>query len=281
MFTITDEGSVPSLADLVKHEIGQTATDDALGQLRRRLDDEDLPITPTMGVGDNLRGLVDRIFFRKLLREEPETTCTLPWFDCHVPPGGKTTMRTSTTAAGERSAELKIYGSGIGAGRKVTLAVTSGSEPRAKCATYGFDCRVRPRIYDVRGKQSVELEVIECLGESIVSHDVCPFCGVAPNSVDLFDFRFGQHLDLRSESVGRTDTFELTIEKSFSVSAKLKIPTLAPELTLGAKVSRSMSIEVEQQFPPKTLYRGYTRVGPAPLQTPMWAVEQSVQYAKA
>ena len=98
---------------------------------------------------------------------------------------------------------------------------------------------------------------------------------VAADAVDPFDFQFGQQLDLRGDEVTRKEKLQLTIDKSFSASAKLKIPTLAPELSLGAKVSRSMNLEVEQEFPPRVLYRAYTRLGPAPLQTPMWAVERS------
>jgi hypothetical protein len=269
-----DDGSLPSLAELVERDVGSSPSDDTIGTLRRTLDDEDLPITATMGFGDNLRALVDRILFRKFVRDEAEVVTTLPWFECHVPPGGKTTMRTSTTSATERSCELKVYGSGIGAGRKVSLVMTQASDPRVKCATYGIDCRVQPRVYDIRGQRSVELEVVECLGESIVSHDVCPFCGVASSAVDPFDFQLGQQLDLRGDEVTRKEKLQLTIDRSVSPSVKVKIPAFAPELTLGAKVSRSMSLEVEQEFPPRVLYRAYTRLAPAPLQTPMWAVER-------
>jgi hypothetical protein len=275
MFTVVDDGSLPSLADLVERDVGASPSDDAIGTLRRTLEEEDLPVTATMGFGDNLRALVDRILFRKFVRDEADVVCTLPWFECHVPPGGKTTMRSSATSVSERSCEIKVYGSGIGAGRKVSLVMSQASDPRVKCATYGIDCRVRPRVYDIRGRESVELEVVECLGESVVSHDACPFCGVATAAVDPFDFQFGQQLDLRGDEVTRKEKLQLTIDRSFSASAKLKIPTLTPELTLGAKVSRSMSLEVEQEFPPRVLYRAYTRLGPAPLQTPMWAVERS------
>jgi hypothetical protein len=275
MFTVVDDGSLPSFAELVARDVGTSPSDATLGTLRRTLDDEDLPVTATMGFGDNLRALVERILFRKFVRDEADVACTLPWFECHVPPGGKTTMRTSATSVTERSCEIKVYGSGIGAGRKVSLVMTQASEPRAKCATYGIDCRVRPRVFDIRGRESVELEVVECLGESIVSHDICPYCGVAASDVDPFDFQFGQQLDLRNDDVTRKEKLQLTLDKSFSASAKLKIPALAPELTLGAKVSRSMNLEVEQEFPPHVLYRPYTRLGPAPLQTPMWAIERS------
>lgn len=275
MFTVVDDGSLPSLAELVERDVGTSPSDEALGTLRHTLDDAELPVTATMGFGDNLRALVERILFRKFVRDEADVLCTLPWFECHVPPGGKTTMRSTATSVSERSCEFKLYGSGIGAGRKVSIALTEASDPRVKCATYGLDCRVRPRVYDIRGRESVELEVVECLGESIVSHDVCPYCGVAASDVDPFDFQFGQQLDLRTDDVTHKKKLQVTIDKSFSPSTKLKIPTLAPELTLGAKVSRSMSLEVEEEFPPRALYRPYTRLGPAPLQTPMWAIERS------
>ena len=47
MFTVVDDGSLPSLAELVERDVGASPSDAAIGTLRRTLDEEDLPVTAT------------------------------------------------------------------------------------------------------------------------------------------------------------------------------------------------------------------------------------------
>ena len=273
MFNVRDEGALPGLAMLVQAPADGKLDEELIAERARALAAADLPVAATMGVSD-LRALVERVLFRKLVRELPEEDCSMPWFECHVPPGGSTILKSSETSTSSNTLELKLFGSGVGAGRKVSITVSSAAAPRTTCATFLLDFRVKPRIYNVRGVESVELEVIECRGKSIVSHEHCPFCGVSPDTVDRFGFRFGEHLDLRKDKVSTKLKLQLAVEDSLSIDAGLKLAAFPVELKLGAKVARGSTFEVESEFPAGALYRAYARVGGGPVQTEMWAVER-------
>lgn len=268
MFTLQEDKALPGLANLVALQPGLTPNDEVVAEFGRRLQASDLPVAPTMGLTSGLRELVERILFRKLVREEAPTKAAVPWFECHVPPGGSATVRSSTTRSSDMSCELTVYGSGLGGGRKTTLSVSTASSPRKACAIYSLDYSVTSRIYDVRGRESIELEVVAFLGESIRTLDPCPFCGVSPDDIDEFEFRRGDYLDLRSDLVPTDRTFDLTVEGEFSASVSLNA---IPGLKLGAKVSRGMTLQVADTFLPGLMYYPYTRVPMTSLQTSMWA----------
>ena len=273
MFDVQDGGELPGLASIVDASADVALDEAFIAERVRAVASADLPIASTMGVAD-LRGMVERVLFRKLVRELPEEDCSVPWLECHVPPGGNTVLRSSEGQTGSGGLELKVFGSGLGAGRKVTISTSRAAAPRSTCATYRLDLRIKPRIYAVRNVESIEVEVLACRGESIVSLERCPFCGVAPADVDRFGYRFGEHLDLRKDSVATKVKLHLAVEDSMSMDAGVKLPTLPVELKLGAKLARSVSFEVESEFPPGLLYRAYTRSGSGPIQTAMWAIER-------
>jgi hypothetical protein len=208
------------------------------------------------------------------VREEPETQGSLPWFECHVPPGGTTTVTSTKSESSDVSGELRIYGSGIGAGRRVTFEVSASSPSRSTCATYALNCMVRARVFEVRGRESVEVSVTEVRGESVESLPNCPRCGIAVADVDPFDFELAQHIDLRHDTVPSSRSQSVTIEGS--LSATIGIPSLGPvAVNLGAKVSRTAKLDVLLELAPGRMYQPYRRLTAGPMQTPMWAVEPS------
>lgn len=275
MFEAHDEGALPGLADLLPASPEKQLNDQLINEYGRILAEANLPLAPTMSLGSDLRALINRVLFRKLVRELPEEDAKLPWFECHVPPRGTTTVAATTSSSASSRLELKLFGSGLGRGRKTSITVSSASEPRKKCATFALDLRVKPRIYEVRGAESIELEVVSTSGTSIVSHGKCQFCGVPASKVDPFGFQFREHLDLREDRVATTVKFQLAIEDSSSIDAGIEIKSLGVDLKLGASVLRGYSFKVESVFPPGKLYRAYSRLGRGPFQTSMWATERA------
>ena len=273
MFEIRDEGALPGLAEIVPSAEGQAVDEAMIAERVRAVASANLPIASTMGVSD-LRGMVERILFRKLVQDLPEEDCSMPWLECHVPPGGTTVLRSASSTVGSGQLELKLFGSGLGIGRKVSITCSTAAAPRSNCATYLLDLRVKPRVYSVRNAEFVELEVLACRGMSILSMHHCPFCGVAPAAVDRFSYRFGEHLDLRNDKVATKLKLQLSVDDSLSMDAGVKLASLPVELKVGAKVARSITFEVESEFPSGALYHSYARVGGGPVQTAMWAVER-------
>lgn len=274
MFTINDNGTLPSLADLIPHTPNKEITPAVLEDSAKIINSADLPLQSTMGVMDDLSGLIRRLWFRKLVRELPEETRSMPWFECHVPPGGKTSVQYQTTR--ERSAEvgIKVYGSGFGHGRSAIITVSSSSESRSSCATFSLDLRIKPRLYESMGQESLELEVLEILGESHETHKTCPYCGVKAESVDKFEFTFGPHIDLKNDTVKMKRTFSVQIDTATSFSVGISIPKIPVELNLEGSVTKGTVLNVESEFLPGFMYLPYHRASRTPIQTEMWAIRK-------
>jgi hypothetical protein len=272
MFEIRDEGALPSLAEVVGGNPQTKLDNQAVSEYSHKLTASGLPVATTMSATGDLRAMLERLFYRKFVRDLPNENCTLPWFECHVPPGGATVVRTADASTSTSSLKLNLFGSGVGRGRKLSVTISDASAPRTNCATYQFDLRVIPHLYEIRGRQSVELEIAELLGKSFVSIDNCPYCGLVPDKVDTSEFRFGEHLDLRKDKVTTTRKFRMEVEDSRSIEGGVKLSSLPVALKLSARVTNNYSLEVESQFPPGILYRAYTRSNAGPLQTEMWAI---------
>jgi hypothetical protein len=273
MFKGHDDGALPGLSDLVP-STGKKPTLAKIKEYTRSIQQADLPLEPTMGFGD-WSGFIERLFFRKLVRELSEQNCSLPWFQCHVPPAGTTSVESGVSVESDSSIGLKIFGSGLGRGRKVSISVSSKSEARLQCAEYRLDLRVKPRVFASHGTESIEVEVLEYMGDSAITYDRCPFCGRQVAAVDPMDYRFGPHIDLRRDKSASTRTFKFAIEDSSSIEVGFQAAAIPVELKLDAKVTKGTTLEVESVFPPGFRYLPCYRVTPGgPLHTAMWAIEK-------
>ena len=275
MFKISDEGPLPGLADLVTISEKDLGDDLAIAECTRQLAESDLPVGVTMSLIPDLRGFIERILFRRLVRELPTQVRRLPWFECHVPPGGATKIASSATTSRSGSIELKVFGAGLGRGRKTSITVSSASEPRTSCATFALDVQTTPRIFDVRGVESVEVEVTAVLGESVIDNQRCPYCGVARIDVDPFDFVLGEYLDFREDRVETTRGYKVEIEDNASIEMGLDIESVQTKCKLGAESVGHSVFEFESRFPAGLLYQPYRRLSGTTLQTPMWAIERA------
>ena len=161
MFQVRDEGPIEGLVDLIPEP--STGDDhlstDQLEAITERIDRAELPVRPTMGLRESWQALIDRIFARRLVRELPSETRSMPWLECHVPLGGTTIIRSKASVESSGEVGLKIFGSGLGRGRRAMIGVSTQSRPRRQCARYSLDLDVKPRLYDSRGVESVEVEI--------------------------------------------------------------------------------------------------------------------------
>lgn len=275
MFQVRDEGPVEGLADLIP----EPADDDdrlapeRVDEITERINRAELPLQATMGLPESWQNLIDRVFFRRLVRELPAETRAVPWLECHVPPGGTTTIRSRTSMESSGGLGLKLFGSGLGRGRRVAIGVSTQSHPRRQCARYLLDVEVKPRLFESRGIESVEIEVLACHGDSVRILNPCQRCGVDPGSVDPFDFDLGPHLDRRQDTVATIWLGSLEVAENLAMEAGFSVGGLDTQLTLSATVTRSTALEVESELPPGHLYQLYRALAThGPLQTPMWAV---------
>ena len=97
MFEVIDRGPLPGLAELLPKPQGAQLDEEKVAEYGRALNQSNLPLAQTMSLGGDLRALMDRVLFRTLVRELPEENAKLPWFECHVPPGGTTTVYSTTS----------------------------------------------------------------------------------------------------------------------------------------------------------------------------------------
>lgn len=273
MFKVEDQGAIRGLAETVAAEPGADLDETRMQKAADEIRSGELPLRATMGPWDDLTSLIKRVWFRKLVSEFPEEKFALPWFECHVPPGGATELATKATAEHENSIGLKLFGSGLGGGRSVKIEISSAAEPRKSCATYFLDLLIKPRIYESFGQKSVEIEVVKCLGETVESIKKCPYCGVDPAQVDKFDYLFGPHIDLRKDKVNSKRTLNLEISDSLTIDSGFELPDIPVELKLGASVVHAMTLEVAYDLVHGKMYKPYHRVAGTPLQTEMWAIE--------
>jgi hypothetical protein len=273
IFTVRDDGPLPGLSDIIPtgRELSETEVED----LVRKVSEADLPFQATLGLRETWASLVRSFSRRQLLRELPDDELSMPWLQIHVPPGGTTLVRLSTSESESSSLTLSVFGSGFGRGRAITVTLASASEPRSVCATYSLTLRVRPRIYDKGGIESVEVDVRELLGTSVEPLSPCPCCSVNNASVDLFDFKVEPYFDLRRDTVAITSTERIEAQEETTIDAGFSLPMLpAVALKLTAKVKRVVAFETESTLPPGHLYRPFRRrlLG-APLHSRMWAVD--------
>jgi hypothetical protein len=227
-----------------------------------------------MGLPEAWRSLVRPFSKRQLLRELPDEERSLPWFESHVPPGGTSLIRLSTTTSGDSSASLSVFGSGFGRRRAVTITVATTSEPRSVCASHCLNVRVRTRVYSRGGVESVEVTVLEFLGTSVEPLAPCPWCGPDGAKQDPFDYLVEPYIDLRHDSVASRISSLIELRDETTIDAGFSVATLPAALKLSAVIKRGITLEAESTLPPGHRYRKFRRLSlGSPLQSPMWSID--------
>ena len=238
-----------------------------VADIGRAIDEHAIPLEPTMGVRDMLSSLVGRIRRRTLRAElEPEVV-SLNWFECHVPPGGSTSIRWERRDGQSWDLGFRVFGSGLGEGRAVELRITESTEARTRCATSRLSVKTQTRLFEVDGRPSTEVTILETQGVAVAIQDPCPFCGRNRAAIDPFAYRVDPFLDLRGDDVPTTRAESLRIAKSTTLEAKFVPPGVDVSLGLKAGVTAEVSHAGRAHVPggsalPAVSAKGGDRTGP-------------------
>lgn len=272
---IIEQRAIPGLAEIVG-PIPEDPREEEVESIAHAIEEHSVPLRSTMGAGDwdSIRSLIARIRGREPIAEFEPTRQWLTWFECHVPPEGKTSVKLQRSAESTANLGFRIFGSGLGTGREVHVEIVDRSTARDRCATYRFEVVVQPRVFAHGDRRSTEVTVVEILGTAIESLEQCAYCGVDRSTLNPFAFRLEQYLDLRADDCPASRTFKVEVEQSHTVDAGFEVPGIPAKLSLQAGVVSSCTLEVENQFPPGVLYQPYRRKSGGPLQTAMWAIER-------
>lgn len=275
-FEVVDEGPLPGIEELVG-TMAEQLDEDGSNRLSESIEATGIPIEKTMGSWDRLSALLDRIRGRRLVRELPSVVVQVPWFHCHVPPGGTVGVIISSSQTAKSSMGLKIYGSSLGRGRQFGISMAEETEPRHNCASYYVAVDVLPKVYEYKGEESIDLEVLGKAGSRIESRDTCPYCGVAPDSMDPLEFivgmpNEGRFLDYRLDDVVKKKTIDLVWMEERSIEVGFSIPGIGVPFTLSTSTTSESKWTMVYTFAPGHLYQPYRRIDDPGYMPPMWAV---------
>ena len=272
-FEIVDEVDIPTLGDLLPRPASKEPTQQEILAAREALNAAGLAIPATMGIFEGMGALLQRLFFRKFLRALDEQTEELVWLECHVPPDANYTFCYEESSTAERSIELSVFGLDIGAGKTVTLARKHVAEPRSFCVAYFLKLIVRPMVYEVSGRESIELDVLGGTARGSKRIVDCPHCGITAGDIDRFDYQCGTALDRREDDVTTTETFTVELSRSLSLNAAVSVPGIEFPLSIGGSITEDTALELAYEFPPGRCYVPYWRSSDGAAQTPMWAID--------
>lgn len=268
---VLDQGNLPGIDDVLS-QLGSSTIDTALlSSAAKAIQEADIPLPATMGVWNNIKSLIENWRGRKLVREYPEMTVSLPWFECHVPHGGTTQIHIETTRSNESGLGFKIFGSGYSMGRSLKATVSEESEPRSLCANYLLDLRILPRVYSFRGKESIMIEILGVAGARTPSQENCPYCNVEPESLNPFEYVLDPYIDRRRDVVRATRKIKLDWSGNQTIEIGLQPPGIDLTFTLSAGISSADIWEVVYEFQPGYYYQPYRRLSEPRFQPPRWA----------
>lgn len=273
-FQVLSQREIPALTDLIPAPSSAGITRQEIETAREKLDELGVELPATMGAYDNVKSFLERIFFRKFIKYLDDVTTTVTWFDCHVPPGGKATFTYEESQEKEAGFEFNIFGSEVGHGRSIQLGRKQSSDARLQCFTHYFKVLIKPRVYDIRGKEDVALDIVEVIDTGTLVHDKCLFCGRPPAMIDRFDFRISPGIDRRNDNVITRESQTYELNRDFKISSGVKVPGVPFELKLSGGISDSKKFQVDYEWPPGFRYVPFTRIESPYFQTPMWAIEQ-------
>jgi hypothetical protein len=271
---ISSQEAIPGLPQLIGSEGTIDPGPDEIAAVEEAVRQHELPLGATMGAGDSIRSLIARIRGRKPVKEFDPCEETITWLECHVPPGGTTSLQLRRSTGASADAGFRIFGSGFGEGRKVSLTEVEESSAREHCAMYRFVLLLQPRIYEVGGHQQTEVSVLETVGVAVDVPVVCPVCGIERGKLDPFRYYIDQYLDLRNDDRPYSRSSELEVEKSRSVHAGFSVPGIPAELSVQVDATTSFMLKVENTFPPGALYQPYRRKTEGPIHTSMWTSQR-------
>jgi hypothetical protein len=270
--TCEDHGALPGLEETVAGlPIGEISSEHAAA-LEKEIEAAGVPFQATMGTWDRLDRLVDWLRSRRLVRKLPVQVVDLPWFACHVPQDGTAQVSISSSDTRELAVGVKVFGSGFGRGRALSIKVTSDTEPRKLCALYSVALRVTPMIYSQGDEESVVLEIEGQAGTRSETLKICPFCMKSLDALNPFDYELGEFFDLRRDKVRHKTKMNLQWSRNNSLELSFPLPgiQIPVTLSLSAKLSSSAAWEMAYELAPGYLYQPFRRRETPAYQPPVW-----------
>jgi hypothetical protein len=271
---VQDQGTLPGIDDVVAN-LGSGPVDPAfLSKAKDAIQQAGIPLPATMGLWDNFASLIGWSRGKRLIRELSEITVPFPWFECHVPHSGTAQIRFESSHIDKSSIGFRVFGSGYDKGRSLKLTVSEESQPRSHCTNYLLDLRIVPRIYALKEKESLIIEVAGHAGTRTITLDECPYCIVTPESLDPFENILEPYIDIRQDNVRRAQKLRLDWSNNQTVEVGVKPPGLDATFTLTAQSLSDAVWEVTYEIEPGYFYQPYRRHSMGRFQPPMWAFKK-------
>jgi hypothetical protein len=218
-------------------------------ELARILADQDAAVPGDRSPISYLVGLVGRLRSRKLVRDLGVHESRVGWLEFHVPPGGSAKLVLGRTETGGGGIDLKLMGLGFGSGLEMKTAEERDFGERTRCFTLGSLLRVHLREFaEGTGQSTIQVDVVDRVGNYVEAHDVCPLCFTAPHpgpQPRLTDDTW----DLAGDPHGLTTTRRYDLSTNSEVEVGLDVPLpLLTNLTAALAVSRSVKSTCEATY---------------------------------
>lgn len=274
---VTDEidEPLPGLAERLTILARQGLDEEALAtELRTGALAAGVPLPVGRGLSDVVAWLRERLRRRRLVEDLGEHPVAIPVFSFHVPPHGAAELRFERAASDSRQFTIKLLGTGLGNGRTVGFSLRESFPERRTCARFIEHVTAHSRLYEVDGGElEAVTDVVRSRFREVASWADCPFCGVAPESVDPVDFILGEDgADHRHDELGEERVEELTvaIESSAEVGVSLSHGGVRVDAGLTARVTAQLRCSARWVYPGGHLVIPY-RPALAPQALPFWA----------
>lgn len=268
---VEDLGPLRGIENIISKFDDEKLDSDLIIETEKAMINEGIPLKGTMGMRDNIGSIINWFRGREFVRDLAEQDVEVPWFSLHVPHDGNAQVSFEETRNKEHSVGLKIFGADLSYGRNLKVKISEESDVRNLCATYFTVLRVLPKVYAIQGKESIVIKILGELGQKTVEHDNCPFCNIAPDSIDKFENLMEPFIDIRKDSVSRHRKIKLDWSEKQSFKVGFKVPTLEFPLELMATAESESSWQVKYELKPGFFYQPYRELTEQKYQPPKWA----------
>jgi len=279
---VEEEQALAGLAERYAALASQNQDTEAIvEELRTQAIDQGLPLPGGRGLSSVFAWIVERLRSRQLLNDLGEHPAEFEWFALHVPPGSKASLVIENESELAPGFTLKLFGIGFGSGREISFSVKSGFPNRTTCLRFIQHADVHVRRYAIAGlsgRSEVEVttDIVRLRQQQVKAWKDCPYCGVATNAIDPFEYEVAeQGFDLRESDGEQTRTEQIAIKSTSEAEFAwpLKIPGLSDVVDIGVSVKRGALIrcEVSWHFEPGKFLTPYWKIHRAQ-ELPFWSV---------
>ena len=270
---IKGQKEIPRITDILPSPDSGIIGENDIMAAKKCLNERGIELPASMGMLDGFKPFLERILFRKFIKKHEEQVTKLTWFECHVPPGGETTVSYEENKIKDAGVEFNISGLDIGLGRSIQMGRKETTEPRSQCCIYYFNLLIQPSEYSIRGRKDFEIDILKVIDQGTDVMDKCPCCGISPAGINDFDYDILPGRDRRKDNVKTKETSTIELSEKFKITSGIEIPGVPFKLTLSGGFSNTQKLQVESNMLPGFRYVPYFKRDRSRFQTPMWAIE--------